>query len=75
MNMREFHNGLRVLLNIDKGEFDAALHAVGSAALLGEQEWPRFRSNPHMWFIRANDTLALGMIAMFTVGFLTGGGF
>lgn len=47
MTKHEFHNALRILLNIDMDEFVAA----GCDA----DQWPAFRGNPHMWFIRASD--------------------
>ena len=51
--LRRFHNGFRILLNIDKPEFIAA---GGS-----ELEWPAFRDNPHRAFICAPDTIAAGL--------------
>lgn len=50
MVLREFHNGLRLLLSIDMDEFVAAGGDV--------VEWPAFRENPHTWFIRAPDSVA-----------------
>jgi hypothetical protein len=43
----KFHNGLRVLLNIDAVEFP------GPA-----EDWPEFRDNPWRYFIRAEDEVA-----------------
>ncbi len=42
-----FHNGLRVLLNIDASEFP------GPA-----EDWPTFRDNPWRYFIGCNDETA-----------------
>ena len=44
---QEFHNMLRVLLNIDHDEFVQ----WGGAS----NEWPTFARNPWDWFIRAGD--------------------
>ena len=43
----QFHNGLRVLLNIDAAEFPGP-----------ETDWPRFRDNPWRYFISADDDTA-----------------
>lgn len=64
MEFAEFHNGLRVLLNIDYPEFEQAVHA-GQADLPASlrddpaEQWPAFRDNPHRWFIRAPTAQAL----------------
>jgi hypothetical protein len=42
-----FHNGLRILLNIDAAEFP------GPA-----EDWPRFRDQPHQYFIECDDATA-----------------
>lgn len=48
--LRRFHNGLRILMEIDKPEFIAA----GG----GELEWPAFRDDPHRGFIGVRDDVA-----------------
>ena len=59
MTLREFHNGLRVLLNIDAYEFMPAVYPQGTddqgAAFA---DWEAFRDNPHRWFIQAPDAKA-----------------
>jgi hypothetical protein len=47
---RRFHNGLRVLLNIDQSEFP------GPA-----EDWPSFRDGPHRYFITCPDEVALAL--------------
>jgi hypothetical protein len=53
MTFMEFHNGLRVLINIDKPEFDMAL-----GPLVSQSMWESFRDNPWRWFIKAPDRQA-----------------
>ena len=53
MELREFHNALRIMLNIDKVDFCLA----GGT----DDQWPAFRDNPHMWFISASDEQAAGL--------------
>lgn len=58
MTFAEFHNGLRVLLNIDQDEFTQAIwpeHDGTRPARDSEmgRAWQAFRCDPHMWFIRA----------------------
>lgn len=51
MTLREFHNALRILLNIDRHEMVAAnllRHGDHNA-------WGEFRRDPYRWFIRASD--------------------
>jgi hypothetical protein len=50
MTLREFHNGLRVLLNIDEWEF--------VEAGIPREEWAEFRDSPHWWFICTSDANA-----------------
>jgi hypothetical protein len=47
---RRFHNGLRVLLNIDKSEFPGP-----------DKDWPSFRGSPHRYFITCPDEVALAL--------------
>ena len=53
MTRREFHNGLRVLMNIDKWELEVTLGGEVSTPM-----WERFRDNPWQWFIKAPDSQA-----------------
>lgn len=53
MTFREFHNGLRVLANIDRDEF--------VAKGLPDADWPSFRDDPWRYFIRASDVMAEGL--------------
>jgi hypothetical protein len=59
MELREFHNALRVLMNIDADEFYAAVYPGKGRYILPthnqRDDWGKFGSNPHLWFIRAND--------------------
>ena len=52
MTLREFHNGLRVLLNIDAHELEAAGILDASA------DWTKFTADPYRYFIRASDDKA-----------------
>lgn len=54
LNLREFHNGLRILLNIDRDE----LVAAGVIRHGDHNAWGEFRRDPFRWFIRANDERA-----------------
>jgi hypothetical protein len=54
MQFREFHNGLRLMLNIDRDELeDAGLIDRGD-----HNAWGEFRRNPFIWFVRASDERA-----------------
>ncbi len=44
---RRFHNGLRILMNIDSHAFPGP-----------SEEWPAFRDNPWRYFITCDDTIA-----------------
>jgi hypothetical protein len=62
MELREFHNALRVLMNIDGDEF---VRAIGrDSAIWSPDDWPKFSNNPHLWFIRANDADAKAIWAI-----------
>lgn len=45
-----FHNGLRILLNIDAAEFPGPT-----------EDWSRFRDSPHRYFIECSDDVAAGL--------------
>lgn len=57
MELAEFHNGLRVLMNIDQPEFEATLDPddrkmfTRMEAGWAERMWIRFRDHPHRYFI------------------------
>lgn len=62
MRFNEFHNGLRILLNIDSDEFMDAVYPNGTPhGLHMRGEWETFRENPYNWFIRASDQKAHGL--------------
>lgn len=54
MFMRQFHNGLRVLLNLDRDE----LVQAGVIAPGDDDAWYEFAGCPFRWFIRAPDEKA-----------------
>lgn len=54
MTLREFHNGLRLLLNIDMFELEEA----GVIEAGDRRDWRRFRKDPFRWFITAPDAIA-----------------
>ncbi len=56
MDLRKFHNALRILLNIDRDEF------IGAGGQ--DVDWARFRLNPHDFFIHCSDTTAEGLFAV-----------
>lgn len=51
MNLREFHNALRVLLNLDRDVLVNAAVLVDDDAV----SWALFRRDPFRWFILADD--------------------
>lgn len=51
MDIREFHNGLRVLTSVDR-------HELVEAGVIGAEDegaWKSFQHNPFIWFIQADD--------------------
>ena len=54
MTIDEFHNGLRILLNIDMFELEEA----GVIAKDDMRAWHEFRDNPWRWFIYAQNAQA-----------------
>lgn len=54
MNFADFHNGLRILLSIDRHELEAA----GVIKINDHNAWGEFRRDPFRWFIRADDIAA-----------------
>lgn len=58
--LRRFHNALRVLLNIDMAEFIEAVFEKDYGEFGDEEKdvWKAFKTNRHMWFIRAPDAYA-----------------
>lgn len=60
MKFAEFHNGLRVLLNVDQ-------HELVQAGILRSNDingWGEFRRDPFRWFIRADDEKAKKLWAL-----------
>ena len=58
MVFMDLHNALRVLMNIDRPEFEQAINEAQAAIPASErdtpeEQWPRFRDDPHSWFISA----------------------
>lgn len=54
MELRDFHNGLRILTSID-------MHELVEAKVIeadDEAEWAAFRKDPHRWMILADDDQA-----------------
>jgi len=54
MTLDEFHNGLRILLNIDMHELEAA----GIIRNGDRNAWGTFTRDPYRYFIRADDPTA-----------------
>ena len=54
MDIREFHNALRILLNIDRDE----LEAVGVIDHADHNAWGTFTRDPFRFFIRSDDATA-----------------
>jgi hypothetical protein len=46
MTFKEFHNGIRVLFNVDRHEIEDALGEIT------DREWTRFRDHPHETFVK-----------------------
>jgi hypothetical protein len=64
MNLREFHNFLRILLNIDADEFMQAVYGRDTHPGEGGEEWAAwttFREDPYRWFIKAGDQQAAAL--------------
>lgn len=53
MTLAEFHNGLRILTNIDFTDLVKAGVLPDDAD--GDAEWEEFRFNPWKWMIQADD--------------------
>lgn len=54
MEFREFHNGLRILINIDRDE-------LVDAGVLDRNDfhgWLKFGADPFRWFVKASDEQA-----------------
>ncbi len=65
MTFTEFHNALRVLLNIDGDEFLRALWPNEEPNfLMHDEAWEAFDDDPHMWFIKAPDAAARAIWAI-----------
>ena len=71
MTFNEFHNALRILLNIDMDQMEKVGIVFGdecdqpgtrnyvydrkNCVMRNELAWEKFRDNPHRWFIQASD--------------------
>lgn len=62
MQLREFHNGLRILMNIDFS--DMVQGGVLTDDADGDAEWGDFRNNPWKWMIHADDDQAAKLWAL-----------
>lgn len=60
MTQREFHNGLRILLSIDRDQ----LAAVGVIGMNELNAWSEFRRDPFRWFINCDDERAAKIWAL-----------
>ena len=60
MELREFHNGLRILTSIDMHELVAAKVIEDD----DEAEWTAFRKDPHKWMMLADDDQAEALWAL-----------
>jgi hypothetical protein len=56
MTFEEFHNGVRVLFNIEQDEFAAAVRFP--------QDFGSFTMNPTTWFLKSGDEDAKGLFAI-----------
>jgi len=54
MTLREFHNGLRILLNLDRD----VLEDAGIIKPADHNAWGTFKRDPFRWFITAPDAVA-----------------
>ena len=54
MRLSEFHNALRILINLDAHDLEAA----GIIKRGDHNAWGTFRRDPFRWFIRADDETA-----------------
>ena len=55
MEYKEFHNALRIMMNIDRDEMERAkLIDKGD-----HNQWGTFRKDPFRWFLRMPDNKAL----------------
>lgn len=78
MQLPEFHNALRILLNIDADEFLGALYPEDGGALPPSvspkwTQWNDFRRCPHRWFIQAPTSDAEAVWALVVKRQPTGG--
>ena len=54
MELRQFHNALRILLNIDRWELEEAGY-IKTDVEKRSRKWEAFRSDPFRAFIQASD--------------------
>lgn len=60
MQMDQFHNALRILLNLERQD----LQDAGVINFDDDAAWRRFSDNPHRWFIVASDDQARALWAL-----------
>ena len=59
MTFAEFHNGLRILINIDRWELEeAGVLKTRGPIFNREERWKAFRENPYRFFIGADTPTA-----------------
>ena len=61
MEQRRFHNALRILLNLDRSDLEAA----GVIAAADHNAWGTFHRDPFRFFIWADDATADGAVFVF----------
>lgn len=62
-DFRSFHNRLRILMNIDKHEFDEALSRCDKKPE-GDGAWLKFREHPYAWFVACRGEWAKAIFAV-----------
>lgn len=55
LSYNDFHNLTRLMWNVDFDEFSAAIPRNATA------KWAKFSENPHLFFVRADDTTAFAL--------------
>jgi hypothetical protein len=66
MKFEDFHNGLRVLMNIEFDEFQKRVGHDWNSVGLVEDQYQRLVSNPHRYFIQAPDCVVERLFAIIT---------
>lgn len=55
MQFADFHNGIRILINLDLWALQEEGLFKGPTAVTDKDGWPRFRDNPWRYLIAASD--------------------